>query len=66
MNKEVSNLVSTNPKEVMYVVNRLYQARGAYFSTYKDLLRRQTQSGLRRINKFSRLAAVHSLREGAM
>jgi hypothetical protein len=59
-------LVSTNPKEVMYVVNRLYQAWGAYFSPYKDLLRRQTRSGLRRINKFSRLAAVHSLREGAM
>jgi hypothetical protein len=42
MNKEVSDLTSTNLKEVMYMENRLYQARGAYFSPYKDLLRRQT------------------------
>jgi hypothetical protein len=42
MNKEVSDMSSTNPKEVIYMVNRLYQARGAYFSPYRDLLRRQT------------------------
>jgi hypothetical protein len=41
-NKEVSDLISTNPKEVMYVANRLYQARGTCFSMYRDLLRRQT------------------------
>jgi hypothetical protein len=45
MNKEVSDLASTNPREVMYVANRLCQPRGAYFSPYRDLLRRQTQSG---------------------
>jgi hypothetical protein len=45
MKKEVSYLASTNPSEVTYVVNRLYQARGAYFSPYRDLLRRQTRSG---------------------
>jgi hypothetical protein len=44
-NKEVSYLASTNPREVLYVANRLYQARGACFSPYKDLLRRQAQSG---------------------
>jgi hypothetical protein len=54
MNKEVSDLASTNPKEVMYVVNRLYQARGA------DV------TGLCRINKSSRLAAVDGLQECAM
>jgi hypothetical protein len=42
MNKVVSDLTSTKPKEVMYVANQLYQARGAYFSLYRDLLRRQT------------------------
>jgi hypothetical protein len=41
-NKEVSDLASRKPKEVMYVVNRLYQDRGTCFSPYKDLLRRQT------------------------
>jgi hypothetical protein len=44
-NKEVSDLASTNPKEVMYVVNQLYQARSACFSPYRDLLRRHTRSG---------------------
>jgi hypothetical protein len=43
-NKEVLDLASTNPKEVMYMVNRLYQAQGACFSPYRDLLRRQTRS----------------------
>jgi hypothetical protein len=41
MNKEVSDMASINPKEVMYMVNRLYQARGSSFSPYRDLLRRQ-------------------------
>jgi hypothetical protein len=45
MNKEVLDLASTNPREVMYVANRLYQARGACFNRYKDLLRRQMRSG---------------------
>jgi hypothetical protein len=45
MNKEVLDLASTNPREVMYVANRLYQARGACFNPYKDLLRRQMRSG---------------------
>jgi hypothetical protein len=40
MNKEVSDFASTNPKEVMYVANQLYQARRAYFSPYRDILRR--------------------------
>jgi hypothetical protein len=42
MNKEVLDMATTKPKEVMYVVNRLYQAQGACFSPYRDLLRRQT------------------------
>jgi hypothetical protein len=41
----VSDLASINSKEVMYMVNRLYQARGTYFNPYRELLRRQTQSG---------------------
>jgi hypothetical protein len=44
INKEVSDLASTKPKEVMYVVNQLYQAQDACFSPYRDLLRRQTRS----------------------
>jgi hypothetical protein len=40
MNKEVLDLASTNPKEVMYVANQLYQAWDACFSPYRDLLRR--------------------------
>jgi hypothetical protein len=39
-NKEVLDLASTKQKEVMYVVNQLYHAQGAYFSVYRDLLRR--------------------------
>jgi hypothetical protein len=42
MNKEVLDLTSTKPKELMYVVNQLYQAWGACFYLYRDLLRRQT------------------------
>jgi hypothetical protein len=45
MNKDVSDLASINPMEVMYVVNRLYHARGTNFNPYRDLLRRQTRSG---------------------
>jgi hypothetical protein len=41
----VSDFVSTNPKVRRYMVNRLYQARGACFSPYKDLLRWRTRSG---------------------
>jgi hypothetical protein len=41
-NKEVSDLTSTKPGEVIYVANRLYQVRSAYFNPYGDLLRRQT------------------------
>jgi hypothetical protein len=37
MNKEVSDLASTKPKEVMYIVNPLYQAWGACFIPYRDL-----------------------------
>jgi hypothetical protein len=44
-NKEVLDLASTKPKEVMYMVNQLYQARCTCFSPYRDLLRRQTLSG---------------------
>jgi hypothetical protein len=47
-NKEVLDLASTKPKEVMYIVNQLYRARGACFSPYRDLLRRQTRSGCAR------------------
>jgi hypothetical protein len=43
MNKEVSDLASTNPKEVMNVANRLYQAEGTCFNPCKCLLRRQTR-----------------------
>jgi hypothetical protein len=43
MNKEVLDLASTNPKEVMHVANRLYQAGGTCFNPCKCLLRRQTR-----------------------
>jgi hypothetical protein len=46
MKSDMSDFASMNPSEVRYVANRLYQARGAYFSPYKDLFRRQTKSGL--------------------
>jgi hypothetical protein len=59
-NKEVSDLTSTNPREVMYVANRLYQARGACFSLYR-LVEEADAIWLHRINKSSRLAAVDSL-----
>jgi hypothetical protein len=39
MNNKVPNFASTNPKEVRYVVKRLYQARGACLSPYNDLFR---------------------------
>jgi hypothetical protein len=65
MNKEVSDLASRKPIEVMYVVNRLYQVRGACFSLYR-LVEEADGFGLRRINKSSRLAVVDGLREGAM
>jgi hypothetical protein len=42
MNKEVSDLASIKSKEGMYMANRLYQAQDAFFSPYRDLLRRQT------------------------
>jgi hypothetical protein len=45
MNREVSNLASANPWESRKDVNRLYQARDAYFSPYRDFFRRQTKSG---------------------
>jgi hypothetical protein len=64
MNKEVSDLASINPREVMYVVNRLYQARGACFNPYRDLLRRQTQSSC--TGSTNRLAVVDGLQEGAV
>jgi hypothetical protein len=40
MKKEVLDLDSTNPKEVMYMVNQLYHAQGTCFIPYRDLLRR--------------------------
>jgi hypothetical protein len=43
---DMSDFASMNPREVRYVANQLYQARGACFSPYKDLFRRQTKSGL--------------------
>jgi hypothetical protein len=42
---EVSDFASMNPRDVRYVANWLYQARGACFSPYKDLFRRHTNSG---------------------
>jgi hypothetical protein len=35
-NKDMSDLDSTNPKEVMYVVNRLYHTWGTSFNLYRD------------------------------
>jgi hypothetical protein len=39
MKSDVSDFASMNPREVRYMVNRLYQARGVCFSSYKDLFR---------------------------
>jgi hypothetical protein len=44
-NREVSDLASANPSESRKDANRLYQARGACFSSYRDFFRRQTKSG---------------------
>jgi hypothetical protein len=38
-------LASANPSESRKDANRLYQARGACFSPYRDFFRRQTKSG---------------------
>ena len=45
MNREVSALASVKPKVSKNVANREYQARGACFRPYSDLLSRQTISG---------------------
>jgi hypothetical protein len=37
MNNEVSDLALMNPSVVRLLANRLYQARGAYLTPYKDL-----------------------------
>jgi hypothetical protein len=36
-NKKVSDLGSTNPKEVIYMMNSLYHARSTYLSPYREL-----------------------------
>jgi hypothetical protein len=51
MKSDVSDFASVNPREVRYVANRLYQARGACFSPYKGLFRQQTKSGLAGLTK---------------
>jgi hypothetical protein len=44
-NRLVSALDSTNPSVSNNVVKRMYQALGACFRPYRDLLRRQTELG---------------------
>jgi hypothetical protein len=53
-------LASTKPKEVMYVVNRMYRLRCLLQPVHR-LVEEADAIGLRRINKFSRLAAVDGL-----
>jgi hypothetical protein len=60
-NKEVSDLASTKPKEVMYEVNQLYQARGCLLQTVQRYVEEADTIGLHMINKSSRLAAVDGL-----
>jgi hypothetical protein len=62
-NKEVSDLASTKPKEVMYEVNQLYQARGCLLQPVQRYVEEADTIGLHMINKSSRLAAVDGLRE---
>jgi len=42
MKRDVSEAEVTKPSCRMKVAKRWYQARGAYFSPYKDFCRRQT------------------------
>jgi hypothetical protein len=59
-------LTSINTKVMRYVVKQLYQARGACFSPYRDLLQAADPVRLRGINKPRRLAAVDYLQKSTI